>query len=43
MFLEWIRDQVENLSCSMDKISDYNDLRNVIKVGGLIDTASDGK
>ena len=27
----------------MDRISDYNDLRNVIEVGGLIDTASDGE
>ena len=43
MFLEWMRGWVKNLSCSVDRISDYNDLRNVIEVGGLIDTASDGK
>jgi len=43
MFLEWMRGQVKNLSCNMDRISDYNDLRNVIEVGGSTDTASDGE
>ena len=27
----------------MDRISDYDDLRNIIEVGGLIDITSDGK
>jgi len=38
-----MRDQVKNLSYSMDRISDYDNLGNVIEVGGLIDTTSDSK
>jgi len=43
MYLVWIKKEIKDSFCSINRICDNNDFRNFLNVNGLANTVSDGK